>query len=138
MVTKVEFTANDGLTPTDMQRFAWSKWFVAGDAVARGLYKGPQVDARGFPADQVSVAALAHKGIVVKPPADVRPGRAGHPDSHYKMVADLYVQFLGQGDRAPVKRIAEKLHYSPATVSGWITKARELGYLPPARQGKPG
>jgi len=137
-VKKVEFTVDDGLTPTDMQRFAWSRWFGAGDAVVRGLYKGPRVDARGFPADPVSVAALADKGIVVKAPSDHRPGRAGHPNNHYKMVAELYVQYLGQGNRAPVKHIAEKLHYSPATVSGWITKARELGYLPPARQGKPG
>lgn len=134
-VTGVALVWYEGLTPTDLQRFAWARWIRVADAIARDAH--PRLGPGGFPEDPVTLAHLELKGIKVVPPAK-RPGRRGHSPEFYEQIAAQYRSLVLQGERAPTNRIAKEGTYSRHTVAGWVRKARELGHLPPARRGRAG
>jgi hypothetical protein len=59
-------------------------------------------------------------------------------DRIYKAVARVYRIEVRNGVRNPALSISNFTAVPPATVRGWIHRARELGYLPPARRGAAG
>lgn len=59
-------------------------------------------------------------------------------DRVYKAVADVYLIDVRNGVRTPALAISNATGAPPATVRGWIHRARLLGYLPPARRGAAG
>jgi hypothetical protein len=59
-------------------------------------------------------------------------------DRIYKAVARVYLADVRNGVRNPALAISNFTAVPPATVRGWIHRARELGYLPPARRGAAG
>ena len=68
-----------------------------------------------------------------------RPGRKGHPDEYYAVIAQMYVRELMNGRHDPIKRIAEAIGYSETHVRDQVAKARQKGFLTPAPgRGKSG
>lgn len=138
------------MTPTRLQRFPWARCLRVVEAVVRNpgpLYPEVGTDQRtGRQAyhDQWGQAAAEINQTInealhgIRPKASRRPGRKGHDESHYRRVADAYEALIATGEPAPNKRMAEDWGYSRNTVAGWVRKARQLGYLPPARQGRAG
>jgi len=139
------------ITPSRLQRFPWARCFRVVEAVVRNpgpLYPPIGPDQRRarqtYLAEWSQVAAAINQTINEalhnKKPEGLkrRPGRASHPDDHYKRVADAYMSLIVNGEPAPNKRIAEEWGFSRNTVAGWTRKARQLGYLPPARKGRAG
>lgn len=59
-------------------------------------------------------------------------------DRIYKAVAKVYLIDVRNGVRTPALAISNATAVPPATVRGWIHRARLLGYLPPARRGAAG
>lgn len=141
-IHEVSLSLIDGLTPTEIKRFAWSRWLTAADAVARtgGDITHPSWRTVEF-GDPKSVAGMLTRGLDAEneiPLPRRRPGRKGHPEEFYEKVANRYQELRERGIRSPTATIAREMHYSRSTVAGWIKKARRLGKLPPARRGRPG
>jgi hypothetical protein len=127
----------DGLMPTDLQRFPWSTFLALADAADRGLRTGPLSEE----ADNLSEALSAQlSGRRRRKPTKgaKRPGRRGHLDSHYRAVADRYLELRSHGVTNPTATIAKERYASRNTVAGWVRGARDRGYLPPARPGRAG
>src|SRR5213593_2622276 len=82
------------------------------------------------------------------PPTGTRPGRPGHRDDVYERVAILYLKALEKAPHAPYAEMMNELEkdprgcYSKHTLRGWVSKARQKGFLTkaPGRQagGGPG
>jgi hypothetical protein len=72
--------------------------------------------------------------------ADAKPrrGRKPLPDSHYRRIAQAYVDLQEQHGRSHglIRALAEAEHVSEAAMRGWIHRARQRGYLPQARKGR--
>jgi hypothetical protein len=67
-----------------------------------------------------------------------RRGRR-YPDEHYLTIALLYLDLLSQGgQRNILSRLAEQLEIPKTTARDWVHRARQLQYLTPSRQGRPG
>jgi hypothetical protein len=65
--------------------------------------------------------------------------RRKYPDDHYRDVALLYLQLLGQGQTStPIAHLAKKLGVTTPTARNWVHRARQLGYLTQGSRGKPG
>jgi hypothetical protein len=127
------------MTATEIRRFPWSDWLSFSDAFAREAL-GP-----GYPAlpgvPQEVAARQAAASRTATPPTGVRPGRPGrrgHPDEHYRAIAERYLELRRSGVRNPTATIAAEQIVNRNTVAGWLRVARERKYLPPARPGKPG
>jgi hypothetical protein len=58
-----------------------------------------------------------------------RPGRRGHPDAHYRQVAQAYRRAKRQHPRGPIRALMEELHASEPTVHRWLNTAVEKGFL---------
>lgn len=129
----------EGVTATAVRRFAWSRWLGVTDAVARhpsdSSWTQPGAEPP-TPAGSLHRALFAELGYRVN--LRGRPGRRGHPEDFYRDIADRYRQLTIRGVRNPTKTIAEERKYSRNTVAGWVRRARQLGYLPPARRGRAG
>jgi hypothetical protein len=72
-----------------------------------------------------------------------RPGRRGHPEEHYRWVAERYIALARQGRsrgiRALIAKEAEERSGLPVaenTVGDWIHRARNLGFLAPGMRGR--
>lgn len=130
----VQLELAEGVTASDLQRFAWRQWLDAAHEVARGGGRDVQPLA-GVRTSKLSRTLSQAQGVKVGP--GVRPGRAGHPIGHYRRVADRYKELV-RLDRAPIRIIAREWEVASATAAGWIRRCRELELLPPGRRGKPG
>ncbi len=141
-ISGVSLWVRDGLNPSDLKRFAWASWLPIAEAVARtggdissALWRSDD----GF--DPKTVQGLASRayydawGLKYK---KRRPGRKGHEPEFYEQVAKRYLELLSQGVRSPTQTIAHETNYSRDTVAGWVGRARQLGFLPPARRGRAG
>jgi hypothetical protein len=63
-------------------------------------------------------------------------GRRPLGDDHYIKVARRYEQLLAEGDRHPVKTIANEYGVSRNTAAAWVDRARRRGLLGPAQHGQ--
>lgn len=125
-----------GLSPSDLQRLPWATFLAVADAADRGLRDRGGEDA--WHLSNVQFAELKGERIPRRPRIKKRPGRRGHPDSHYMAVADRYRELRASGVTSPTLTIAREQHKSRDTVAGWIRECRKRELLPPARPGRPG
>lgn len=131
----------DGLRPSDVQRLPWVNLMAVADALNRA---GPtEAQTRDLSDAErhliVTVGAVRRRRRPPKSPKVAkRPGRAGHPDQHYKDIAERYSQLRRVGVTNPTRTIADEWPASRSTVAGWIRGARDRGYLPEARPGRAG
>ncbi len=142
-VEAVSLWEPQGITPTELQRFAWSRWLTVADAVARiggdmthPSWKSNLITDPDTVAGKMTRALYEEHGIAA--PTGKRPGRKGHPSEFYEQLATRYKELRTKGERSPTRAIAQEMHYSRNTVAGWVKRARALGYLPPGRRGRPG
>ncbi len=137
-IRSVSLTMPGRITPSELRKFPWDRWLRAADT----FFRDPELRALHAVNDArqehlFKAAAAPAKGA--KPvAAPGRPGRRGHPDSHYQAVAKRYMQLVSTGVRNPTATIAGEWRVNHNTVAGWLRVARERKYLPPARAGKPG
>jgi hypothetical protein len=132
---RVSLSMPGRMTASELRRFPWDRWLYA----AETFYRDPQLRAWHAAND-------AGKGAALKTPeappnasaAPRRPGRRGHPDSHYRQIAERYRQLVASGIGNPTATIAAERFANHNTVAGWLRVARQRGYLPPARRGRPG
>lgn len=66
------------------------------------------------------------------------PGPKGHPDEHFRMVADLYRLALRDHPKAPIRWLTGELAADRSTVTRWVQRARDKGYLGAAVPGRAG
>lgn len=143
----------------DPQQLVCTGLLIAGQPATRHGGPVPMVTTRGarIPLAKILEAARRElgdnprtkkfRGLVEQavktgaPPAfRVRLGPSGHPDSHYREVAERYRAALrGADSSAPTKAlIAQYSNYSPATVRYWLSEARRRGYLGRSERGRAG
>jgi len=140
-VARVQLSLPDGLSPKDLSRFAWARWLGIADATRRLREEGSDIppaleDFRDW--SEVVDLMLGSKRPRRRVTHKGRPGRRGHPDSHYEDVAESYKEFLRLGKHNPTQEIARNSHVSRGTAAGWVRGARQRGYLEPAVPGRPG
>jgi hypothetical protein len=58
------------------------------------------------------------------------PTRRGLPDDLYRKVATIYGGLVDEGERYPIKRLAQGQNVDISTASRWVKGARDRGYLP--------
>ena len=68
-------------------------------------------------------------------------GRKGYPDEHYRRIALRAVEIFNPdredgGRRDVLNALSDQEDKPYSTVRDWISRARELGYLVPAKQGR--
>ncbi len=139
-VTHVMLSLPDGVTPTDLSNFKWSKWIAIARAARVEFNAGRDIPPFNEMFRQTSV--LVDRMFRAARPdgssTSRRPGRHGHPDSYYQEVADTYRRCLLNGESHPIKVIAEAQVVSRNTASGWVREARKRGLLEPAHKGRAG
>jgi len=148
---RVSLSLADGLSAGELHRFAWARWLAVADAAIRSLGLEPSAPPAADPwyrerqrlefetQRQIEVQRAMLKGLGQKVLAYRRkPGRRAHGDDFYQSVADAYLALLAGGERAPTARLAAEWNYSRNTVAGWVHRARQRGFLPPARKGRAG
>jgi hypothetical protein len=85
-----------------------------------------------------AVVRLLTERPVEAPPQDTRrPGRTPLSDALLERITVGYLAEL-QAGKGAVKRLAEKEGQSTATISRWLHRARERGWLAAAAQGREG
>ena len=67
-----------------------------------------------------------------------RPGRKGRSDLSYATWARAYVRFIEEGERNPVRRLADEQHLSSSQIRTIIGEARRRDLLTEAKPGKAG
>jgi hypothetical protein len=141
IVTAVSLDASRSRTPLTasvLKRFPWERWLRS----AETIYTTPQPDLfysggdwREQRANYLDTWAEYHDKVQA---AVGHPGARGREPAHYRRVAALYQALLTDGETKPIKRLADDLGISIHTISGWVKKARSLGYLPKGHKGKAG
>ncbi len=63
------------------------------------------------------------------------PGRS-LPDGFYRRIADNYRDLIADGEKHPVKALAEAHHVTIGAASRWIKGARDRQYLPAKEKSK--
>ena len=127
------------LTPSELARLSWAKWLKA----AETIYRTPRPSI-GTPdgADVLERLRLGEEQWSEYSrqiqAAMGRSGRRGLPRSHYERVAQMYLALVADGERAPVKKLAESLGANYHTVSRWIRTARKMEILSDGQQGRSG
>lgn len=134
-----------GLTPSDLQRLPWATYLAVADAANQSLSDRSEdglLRHRDGAADwhltNLLIAETKGEPTPKRPRIKRRPGRAGHPDSHYVEIAQRYQELYAKGVTSPTITIAKERHVARETAAGWIRTARLRGHLPPARRGKAG
>ncbi len=124
-IVGVSLESAKALTPSECQRFPWSKWMTAADAMCR---------TQGHPEPEALWTALG------EPPAAKRPGRRGHGNAFYEGIARRYLELRAEGVTNPTTTIMREHGpgYPRATVAGWVKQCRRRNLLPPARGNRAG
>lgn len=119
------------VSPTELARLPWVRIITAAAAWRRYARSKTNVDLAATSAAMRDVA-----------PARRRPGRVGHPRSHYERIAAAYLRLQAEGEHNPIQALHVELgrqgqHYSRNTVATWVKRCRSLGLLPaPPSQGR--
>lgn len=143
-VSAVRLSLTEGLTPSGLGRFPWARWIAVADATRRLMTSERRFDAPNYSEsiEQVDLdRALESARSGKRPPrgsSGSRPGRRGHPDTHYLDVARRYLTLRQAGSRNPTATLAEEEHVSRSTAAGWVREARKREYLPEGRPGRAG
>jgi len=132
----VKVALPDGIRPSALQRFAWAQHLAMADAYWRMHQSAPRSSERRIA--RAALRASVEKTMAIPPLVAKRPGRAGHPDAFYREIASRYQALRGAGITNPTKTIADERGNTRSTVAGWVRRARDLKYLPPARPGRAG
>jgi hypothetical protein len=136
-VRSVRLSMPGRMTATELRRFPWDGWLWLAEDAIRDPDMRRHTNSVGPRKTAVSPTTASAKSS--KPgPALGRPGRRGHPDEHYREVAERYRQLRAEGVTNPTATIAAERFVNHNTVSGWLRVARQRSYLPPARRGRPG
>lgn len=122
------------MRPSDLQRFAWSRYFHIARCAMAFSAGGRQHKSKEWAKTLLAIAEAS--GVAV--PTLSTPGRKGHPREFYEQVAARYLQLLAMGETAPDTVLAREMNQARSTVAGWVRRARELELLPPARAGRAG
>ena len=130
----------DGVTPTMLSRFAWKRYLQIAEAERRQsrFVWGTEDAKRESEHWKEAVMAAAEGRKMHRTDALKRPGRKGHPESHYEDIARRYDELFALGESAPTKRISEEHHVSRSTAAGWVATARRKELLPKAMRGRAG
>jgi len=67
-----------------------------------------------------------------------RPGRRGRGDTEYAKFAAAYVTILAEGNRAPIKELAARMHLGRESVRQLVHDARDRKLLTRTRSGRAG
>jgi hypothetical protein len=129
-VRTVQLSMPGRITPTELRRFPWDRWLWLADFNIRDPFMHSGSVAH------VPKNDMAPRKAPKPEPAPGRPGRRGHPDEHYRDVAERYRQLRSEGVTNPTATIAAERFANHNTVAGWLRGARERGYLPPGRRGR--
>lgn len=82
-----------------------------------------------------SAEALRAEGIYRR--AGKQRGRPPlYDDAHWQDVARTYSLHVEAGRADPTNQVAERFNVSRSTAKNWVTKTRDRGYLPRAKQGQ--
>lgn len=126
-VVGTNLEADRNVSPSELQRFPWSRWLTVADATYR---------LKDNPGARAVWTAMGDE------PDKKRPGAPALPDDFYASIANRYQELRAAGDTAPVDTMAgEHREHAPGrgtpaprnTVAGWVRKCRERELLPPAR-----
>jgi hypothetical protein len=83
--------------------------------------------------------ALVESRMPTTVAAQRTPGPKGHPDEHFKQVADLYRAALKAEPRRPMTWLAARYPgVNRSTVARWVQRARDRGFLGEASAGRAG
>ena len=93
-VRTIQLSMPGRITPTELRRFPWDRWLDRADFAIRDPMMRPRVFTAGLEKDASSAKASKPE------PAPGRPGRRGHPDEHYREVAERYRQLRGGSDES--------------------------------------
>lgn len=67
------------------------------------------------------------------------PGPRGHPDEHFRLLADRYREALETEPGRPMAWLAEQYpEVDRSTVARWVQRARDKGYLGDSQAGRAG
>ena len=58
-----------------------------------------------------------------------RPGSVRRDDDFYRLVARAYIDLLGKGHPAPIRKLATETGRHRDTVGSWLRGARDRGFL---------
>lgn len=87
---------------------------------------------------QSEVADAAKPPALTQPDvAELRPPEGRLTDDFLKKIAAAH-RYYSAISKSPAKDIAEQARVPVRTVHRWVLKAREKGFLPPARRGRAG
>jgi len=134
--TSVRVTPADGVSPTALHRFSWSRLLAVADAANRTRPRAGQTLIEHVRASEPLGTAVREVWGEDQRPR--RPGRKGHPETFYKAVADRYLALRMEGVTDPTAQLAKEREANRSTVAGWVSAARLKGYLPQARRGRAG
>jgi hypothetical protein len=127
------------IVPSDLKRFAWDQWIRAAETIHTtpqpSIFMPPGEDFRDRQSAYEQTWSKYHASLQA---AVGHPGSRGRDPRHYQQIAALYQNLVADGERAPIKRLAEDLGVKRNTVSGWIKQARKRGYLPEGTRGRAG
>jgi hypothetical protein len=140
-IIEIRLRNPNGMTPSSLQRFPWKRWVGVADAELRYVMIAEvfaELDAPRAIASRRALRAGADARRAPRGDGSARPGRRGHPDEHYRAVADRYRVLATSLVRNPTAQIATECFVARSTAAGWVATARKRGYLPPARRGRPG
>ncbi len=141
--SSVRLSLPDGLTPTALARFPWSRMLAIADS-AWVLHSDPSLETRRFFDNpeaknlERAVEAARHGRRLPRGSSESRPGRRGHPESFYSEIAQEYATLRQGGVTNPTAAIGEAHHVSRSTAAGWVSGARRRKFLPPGRPGRAG
>lgn len=135
-LVSVRLGNSQGLSPAVLRRFPWVRWLTVVDSYARAKRNSVSPEQhQKLNTDAMKELAGKRSRSVVAPK---RPGRAGHPDSFYKGIAERYLALRQEGCSKPTATLAKERHVSRNTSAGYVRVARERNFLPKARGNRPG
>ena len=134
-VRQVQLYLADGMNPSDLRRFAWKKWINVAEAATRSL-RDPTGGQTDLLVENIYSARTNTRSTRMTP--GKRRGRPSNGDDFYREVAADYNRMFAEHPKSPTLALSNLRNVSRNTAAGHVRKARALGYLPPARRGKPG